>query len=150
MAVAVGGQKEDRMTNLEKTADLVGRVLIAVIFVKSGFEKIGGYAGTQAYMDAAGVPGALLPAVIALEVLGGLALVVGFRTRILAVALAAFTALAALLFHRAPDQMQQRMFFKNQAIVGGLLVLASRSAGTWSLDARNARLAAPGDVLRSV
>jgi putative oxidoreductase len=137
------------MTTLERSADLVGRILIAVIFVKSGVEKIGTYAGTQAYMDAAGVPGALLPAVIALEVLGGLALVVGYRTRIVAVALAAFTALAGFLFHGSPDQMQQLMFLKNLAIAGGLLILAARGAGSWSLDARSSRLAAPGDVLRS-
>ena len=137
------------MTTLERSADLVGRILIAVIFVKSGVEKIGTYAGTQAYMDAAGVPGALLPAVIALEVLGGLALVVGYRTRIVAVALAAFTALAGFLFHGAPDQVQQLMFLKNLAIAGGLLILAARGAGSWSLDARSSRLAAPGDVLRS-
>jgi putative oxidoreductase len=137
------------MTTLEKAAELVGRILIAVIFVKSGVDKIGGYAGTQAYMDAAGVAGALLPAVIALEVLGGLALVAGYRTRIVAVALAAFTLLAAVLFHAAPDPIQQLLFLKNLAIAGGLLILASRGASTWSLDARSLRLGSPGDVLRS-
>jgi putative oxidoreductase len=137
------------MTTLEKSADLVGRILIAVIFVKSGVEKLGTYAGTQAYMEAAGVPGALLPAVIALEVLGGLALVLGFKTRLDALALAGFTVLAGLLFHTAPDQIQQLMLLKNLAIAGGLLVLAARGAGAWSLDSRNSRLSAPGDVLRS-
>ena len=137
------------MTTLEKSADLVGRILIAVIFVKSGVEKIGTYAGTQGYMEAAGVPGELLLAVIALEVLGGLALVLGFKTRIVALALAGFSVLAGLLFHGAPDQMQQLMLLKNLAIAGGLLVLAARGPGSWSLDARNSRLSAPGDVLRS-
>ena len=136
------------MTTYEKSADLVGRILIAAMFIDAGIPKVAAYAGTQAYMAAAGVPGALLPVVIALEVLGGIALVVGFRTRIVAIALAAFTALAALLFHRAPEQMQHIMFMKNLAITGGLLVLAARGAGSWSLDARNAALSAPGDVLR--
>ena len=137
------------MTTLEKSADLVGRILIAVIFVKSGVDKIGGYAATQAYMDAAGIPGALLPAVIALEVLGGLALVLGYQTRIVALALAGFSLVAGFLFHGGSDQIQQLMLLKNLAIAGGLLILASRGAGTWSLDTRGSRLGAPGDVLRS-
>ncbi len=99
-------------------------------------------------MEGAGVPGALLPVVIALEVLGAIALIVGYRTRIVALLMAAFTLLAAFLFHRAPDQMQQILFLKNLAIAGGLLILAARGAGLWSLDARAAALTAPGDVLR--
>jgi putative oxidoreductase len=137
------------MTTTQKSADLVGRILIAAMFIAAGVPKIGTYAATQAYMASAGVPGALLPAVIALEVLGGIALVLGYRTRIVAIVVAAFTVLAALLFHSAPDQIQQIMFMKNIAIAGGLLILAARGAGSWSLDARNAGLAAPGDMLRN-
>jgi putative oxidoreductase len=137
------------MTTTEKSADLLGRILIAAMFVGAGVPKIGAYHATQVYMASAGVPGALLPAVIALEVLGGIALIVGYRTRVVAISLAAFTVLAAFLFHGASDQMQQVMFMKNLAIAGGLLILASRGAAAWSLDARNARLSAPGDVLRS-
>jgi uncharacterized membrane protein YphA (DoxX/SURF4 family) len=59
------------MNTIEKTADLVGRVLISMLFLGAGFDKIGGYAGTQAYMESVGVPGALLPLVIALEIAGG-------------------------------------------------------------------------------
>ncbi len=136
------------MTTIEKTADLTGRILLAAIFLISGVQKVGGYAGTQAYMEGAGVPGALLPVVIALEVLGAIALIVGYRTRIVALLVAAFTLVAAFVFHRAPDQMQQVLFLKNLAISGGLLILAARGAGLWSLDARAAALTAPGDVLR--
>ena len=137
------------MTVIESAADLAGRMLIAGMFVMAGVSKIGTFAGTQGYMASAGVPGALLPAVIALEVLGGIALILGYRTRIVAIALAGFTVVAAFLFHGAPDQMQQTMFMKNLAIAGGLLILASRGAGSWSLDARNTRLSTPGDVLRN-
>jgi len=119
------------------------------MFIDAGVPKIGAFAATQAYMASAGVPGALLPAVIALEVLGGIALILGYRTRIVAMAMAAFTVLAALLFHGAPDQIQHILLMKNIAIAGGLLILAARGAGSWSLDARNAGLAAPGDVLRN-
>jgi putative oxidoreductase len=137
------------MTVTEKSADLIGRILLAAMFVDAGWSKIGTYAGTQAYMASFGVPGALLPAAIALEVLGGLLLIAGYRTRIVAVALAAFTVVVAFIFHGAPDQMQHILFMKNLAITGGLLIVASRGAGSWSLDARNAMLARPGDVLRS-
>ncbi len=137
------------MTVIEKSADLTGRILIAGMFVMAGVAKIGSFAGTQAYMASAGVPGALLSAVIALEVLGGIALILGYRTRIVAIALAGFTVVAAFLFHNAQDQMQQTMFMKNLAITGGLLILASRGSGSWSLDARKTRLSRPGDVLRN-
>jgi putative oxidoreductase len=136
------------MTTIEKSADLAGRILLAAVFLVAGIGKIGGYAGTQAYMASAGVPGALLPAVIAIEVLGPIALILGYRTRLTAFALAIFTLLAALLFHRAPEQMQQIMFLKNFAIAGGLLVLAAHGAGAWSLDSRNRALSAPGELRR--
>ncbi|HSD52800.1 MAG TPA: DoxX family protein [Burkholderiales bacterium] len=136
------------MSTIEKTADLIGRILLAAIFLVSGIGKIGGYAGTQAYMTSMGVPGALLPLVIVVEVVGALALIAGYRTRLVALALAVFTLLAAVLFHRAPDQMQQILFMKNLAIAGGMLILTARGAGTWSLDARAAGLRAPGDVMR--
>jgi putative oxidoreductase len=123
--------------------DLTGRVLLAAIFVISGLGKISGYAGTQGYMESMGVPGWTLPLVIALEVLGGLALIVGYRTRLAALALAGFTLVASLVFHWQPgDQMQQIMFLKNLAMIGGLLLLVARGAGDWSLDARNTRLGA--------
>ena len=137
------------MSNLSNAADLAGRILMAAVFLISGLGKIPGYVATQGYMAANGVPGALLPLVIAVEVLGAIAIIVGYRTRIVAAVLAVFTLAAGLLFHNVPgDQMQQIMLLKNVAIAGGFLILFARGAGAWSLDARNTRLSRPGDVLR--
>ncbi|WP_439500068.1 DoxX family protein [Bosea sp. (in: a-proteobacteria)] len=120
---------------LSDTAKLVGRVLLALMFVLAGYSKIGGYAGTQQYMASAGVPAALLPLVIAVELLGGLMVVVGWKTRYAALALAAFTLAATLLFHTNWAQpMQQMIFMKNISVVGGFLVLFAAGAGRWSLD----------------
>ena len=124
--------------------DLAGRVLIAAIFLISGLGKIAGYAGTQGYMAAMGVPGALLPLVIALEVLGAVAIIVGWRTRLVAFLFAGFSVVSALIFHRAlGDQAQFIMFMKNLAIAGGFLFLVARGAGGWSLDARRDSLTSP-------
>lgn len=123
----------------QNLADLAGRVLLATMFLLAGLQKIGGFAGTQAYMESAGVPGALLPLVIALEIGGALAIIAGWRTRLTALLLAGFTLVAAFLFHRVPgDAMQAILFLKNLAIAGGFLLLVARGAGGWSLDARRA------------
>ena len=119
-------------------ADLSGRVLISALFLISGLGKIAGFAGTQAYMASVGVPGALLPLVIALEVLGAAAIIVGYRTRLVAAGLALFSVASGVLFHGGADQMQQIMLMKNVAIAGGFLFLVARGAGGWSLDARRA------------
>jgi len=112
-----------------------GRVLIAAIFILSGWSKIAGYAGTQTYMQSMGVPGALLPFVIALELGGGIAIVLGLLTRLAALGLAVFSIAAALIFHGAADQVQQIMFMKNLAIAGGFLFLVAGGAGRISVDA---------------
>ena len=127
-------------TTASNAADLAGRTFIALLFLVAGIGKLGaGYEGTQTYMEAMGVPGMLLPLVIALEIGGAILLIAGFRTRTTALALAAFTLLSALLFHvDFSDQMQQIMFLKNVAIAGGFLLLAARGAGGWSMDVRNA------------
>jgi len=116
---------------------LLGRVMMAHIFVLAGFNKITGYAGTQGYMEAMGVPGMLLPLVIVLEVAGGLALIIGWKTQWAAYALAAFTLVAAFIFHsNLADQMQMILFMKNIAITGGLLLLSVAGAGQFSIDGR--------------
>ena len=115
----------------------IGRTLISLIFIVSGFGKITGYAGTQAYMESVGVPGMLLPAVIALEILGGLAVMLGWKTRIAAFLLAGFCIVSGVLFHADfGDQMQTIMFMKNLALAGGFLVLFASGPGSWALDNR--------------
>lgn len=119
---------------------LLARLLLAHIFLLAGFGKITGYAGTQGYMESMGVPGALLPLVIVLEIGGGLALIVGLFTRWAALALALFCVAAALIFHRNfADQMQMIQFMKNLAMAGGLLLLYVQGGGAFSIDARRGR-----------
>jgi putative oxidoreductase len=114
---------------------LVARLLASTIFIVAGFGKLGaGYAGTQGYMESVGVPGTLLPFVIALEIGGGLALLLGFQTRLVAFLLAGFCIVSGMLFHSGADQMQQIMFMKNLAMAGGLLAFTVFGAGRLSLD----------------
>ena len=116
---------------------LAGRAMLAAIFIVAGLDKIGGYADTQAYMQSAGIPGMLLPAVIALEVAGGIAILVGFQTRILAALLAGFTLIAAIVFHSDfSQQMQSILFMKNIAIAGAFLLLVAQGPGAWAFDKR--------------
>jgi putative oxidoreductase len=111
---------------MEKYNNLAARVLMALIFLMSGLSKIGGFEATQGYMESVGVPGMLLPVVIIVEVAAAIALIVGWKVRYSAYALAAFTLVAALIFHsNFADQMQMIMFMKNIAMVGGLLAIAS-------------------------
>ncbi len=124
------------MKQLLPLIDLAARIFLAAIFVISGFGKISGFEATQGYMQAMGVPGGLLPLVIALEIGAGLALIAGFQTRVAAFLLAGFSLLAALVFHfDLGDQMQAILFWKNVALAGGLLMLTLHGAGRWSLDA---------------
>jgi putative oxidoreductase len=117
-----------------------GRILIALIFVIAGYGKLGGYEMTQDYMTAMGVPGGLLPLVIVLELGGGLLVMFGLFTRYVALALAGFSILSAILFHgNIADQTQQIMFLKNFAIAGGFLFLVANGAGKISLDHRFGR-----------
>lgn len=120
---------------LRDTALLAGRALLAAMFILAGWGKIGGYAGTQAFMESKGVPGLLLPLVILTELGGGLAILAGFQTRIVAGLLAGFTLLAGLIFHYQPaDQMQMLLFMKNLSVTGGFLALFAAGPGRWSLD----------------
>jgi putative oxidoreductase len=115
----------------------IGRVLLAIMFIQAGITKIFGYAGSQAYMEAHGVPGMLLPLVILVEVGAGLGVLLGFFTRGSALLLAGFCILAALLFHLKPDdQMQMISLMKNITIAGGFLVLAGAGPGAFALDNR--------------
>lgn len=116
---------------------LIGRILLSIIFIQSGWGKIFGYAGTMEHMNAAGVPGALLPLVILTELGGGLLVLVGLWTPYAAIALAGFCVLAAWFFHYQPGEMMQMInFMKNITIAGGLLVLAGTDPGALALDNR--------------
>ena len=123
---------------IENLFNLIGRLLLASMFLPAGVQKISGYASTQGYMEAMGVPGALLPLVILLEVGGGIALIVGFKVRWVALALGGFCAASAFIFHYQPqEQMQMIMFIKNIALAGGFLILAAAGAGEFSLDGKS-------------
>jgi putative oxidoreductase len=127
------------MTTSTTTAatQLTGRALLSAIFIMAGVSKLGAWAGTQGYMESMGVPGTLLPLVIALEIGGGLAVLLGWQARLGAFLLAGFSVVSALIFHADfGDQTQSILFMKNLAMAGGLLVLVASGAGAWSIDAR--------------
>ena len=123
---------------------LVGRLMLAYLFLPAGISKLMGFAGTVGYIASKGLPAPSAAAAVALlvEIVGGLALIAGFGTRIAALVLAVFTVVAAVFFHNfwaAPEAqqlMQQINFNKNIAIAGGLLVLAAFGAGAYSVDAK--------------
>lgn len=122
---------------MNQYAHLVGRILIAVIFVFAGAGKIADPAGTIGYMESVGLPGILLWPTIALELLGGIAIIVGFQTRLVAWLLAIFCIVAAVLFHRDfTDPMQTVLFLKDIAIAGGFFMLASTGALGLSVDSK--------------
>ena len=110
------------------------RALMSLIFIGAGYSKLIGYAGTQSYMEAMHVPGALLPLVIALELGGGIALLLGLQTRLVAGLLAGFSIITGFIFHGGADQMNQIMLMKNFAIAGGLLAFVRTGAGAPAID----------------
>lgn len=121
-----------------------GRAGLSLIFIISGWGKLGGYTATQGYMQAMGVPGELLPLVIALELGGGLAILAGVFTQSIAVALAIFSVVSGLIFHsNFADPMQSILFWKNIAMAGGFLMLAVSGPGSWSLESSLRRRSAP-------
>jgi putative oxidoreductase len=114
---------------------LAGRLLLALIFVHEGWSIIASYAAAAAYMEKFGVPGVLLPPVIALELGGGLLIAAGALTRAVALAFAIFCVLTAVLFHsQFADGNQLLHFQKDLAIAGGYLLLAVSGPGNWSVD----------------
>lgn len=129
-------------TSLQNPLSLIGRILLALLFVPAGFSKISGFAGTVGYIASKGVPLPELAAAAAIGVeLGlGLLLLVGWQTRWAALGIALFTLVITFIFHNfwavPADQVmaQQLNFFKNMAAVGGLLTVAAWGAGAWSID----------------
>ena len=135
------------LDNLQNPLALVGRILLALMFVLAGISKIGGFTGTVGYIGSAGLPAPSVLAVltIILELGGGLALMFGLYTRWVALALGLFTLLASVLFHNfwampeAQQMTNQLMFMKNISVAGGMFVLAAFGAGALSLDAKRGR-----------
>jgi putative oxidoreductase len=130
------------MNAYQNALNLLGRIAIAALFLPAGLNKLMGVDGTAGYFTSLGLPAVALLVwiVIAIEVLGGIALIVGYKTRFVAAGLAVFTILASIVGHpfwAAPVDavfIAQLLFFKNIAVMGGLLVLASTGSGKWSID----------------
>ena len=130
------------VTALQNPLSLLGRVLLALLFIPAGFSKIGGFAGTVGYIASKNVPFPELAAAAAIGIeLGlGLLLLIGWQTRWAALGIALFTVVITFIFHNfwavpAEQVMQQQQaFFKNIAVVGGLLTVAAWGAGAWSVD----------------
>jgi putative oxidoreductase len=135
------------LNNLQNPLALLGRIMLALIFVTSGWGKIGGFEGTAGYIASKGLPMAsvVTALTILVELGGGLALVFGFFTRWAALALAVFSVLAGVIFHNywavPADQVMNMTihFWKNISIAGGMLVLAAFGAGSISIDAKQGR-----------
>jgi putative oxidoreductase len=137
------------MTSIKAAIDFAGRLLIGATFIYWGGRKlletlaveygIGAAppnGGWQGYMEGHGVAYELMPLVILTEIGGGLAIVLGWRTLIVGVALAGFCLLANYFFHTDfTNHANLVIFIKNLALAGGLLIFASRGAGAWSVDA---------------
>ena len=136
---------ESPMQAIEKFAPVIGRILLALIFVMSGFSKITGFEGTAGFMASKGMPlvTLFLIGAIVLEIGGGLSLIAGFKARWGALALIVFTIPATLIFHNfwalegGEAFTQQIMFMKNLAMMGGLLMVMAFGAGPLSVDARS-------------
>jgi len=135
------------MNKYESILNLLGRIAIAALFLPAGLNKLMGMEGVTSYFASLGLPvvAVLVWVVIAIEVLGGVALILGYKTRLVAIGLAIFTVLASIVGHAfwaAPVDaafIAQLLFFKNMAVTGGLLILASSGAGSISIDGRKAK-----------
>ena len=129
-------------TNTQNAAALIGRILLALIFITSGFGKVMGFQGAVGYIASKGLPMAELGAIIAIvcELGAGVLLLVGFKARWAGLVLAIFTLAAGILFHdywnadAAAKMGQQINFWKNISIAGGMLMVFAFGPGAWSVD----------------
>lgn len=123
------------MDKLSKYAPLIARIIIGAFFIMAGLGKLADVAGTAGYMQSVGLPAILVWPGILFEVALGLAMLVGYKTRIAALAGVAFCVVTAVLFHNNfADQTQMIMFLKNFAIAGGFLMFFAHGAGTVAID----------------
>ncbi|WP_265571089.1 DoxX family protein [Sphingomicrobium nitratireducens] len=119
----------------------IARLLLSLVFIVAGFQKVGAYQETVAYMESQGVPGLLLPLVLATEIGGGLMVALGWHARIAAMVLAAFSLLSGIVFHLMPAMElagpeyygQMAHFWKNLAIAGGMAMIVANGPGLFSL-----------------
>ena len=127
--------------HVSSAAAAAGRLLMSIIFLLSGFQKLGGFNGTVAYMASLNLPLPELAAIVAIvvECVGGLLLLVGYQTRAVGLVLAVWCVATALVFHSHVGEPDQAInFLKNLAMCGGFLQLVAFGGGNWSLDARKA------------
>jgi putative oxidoreductase len=132
------------MHSLSKPLTLIARILLSAIFISAGFSKLFGFDGTVAYIASKGLPAPVVLAALttALEILGGIAIVIGYKTRVAGLLLGGFTILAAFIFHNfwavPADQayIQNIMFMKNLSMAGGLFLLTVFGAGSLSIDSK--------------
>jgi len=131
-------------SDMQNTTVLVGRILLALIFILSGWGKITGFDGTVGYIASKGMPMPQLMAIgaIAVEVLGGLALLAGFKARWAALAIFLFLIPTTIMFHNPAGlsgqeaQGQITNMLKNIAIMGGMLMVFAHGPGKYSIDRR--------------
>src|SRR5690606_11331708 len=127
------------MDTLKPYLPTVGRILLALIFILAGFQKLPAIEFNVGYMEMFGVHGILIWPAIVVEIVGGLMLAIGFKARWAAAALGAFTLLSGFIFHFNPaDAMEMTSFLKNLAIAGGMLYVIAHGAGALSVDERKA------------
>jgi len=125
------------MKQLQDLAHPGARVLLSIMFIMSGLGKLGNVEGFSQFMASGGIPAELAWPVVLFEILGGSALLVGFQTRLVALAMAGFCLATALIYHLEPDnQMQMIIFFKNISLTGGYLMLFAYGPGKFSIDGR--------------
>ena len=116
--------------------NLAARILMSLIFIVAGWQKVSAYSGVQGFIRSLGLPGAMLPLVILVELGGAIALLLGYQTRLASFLLAGFTLLAGTLVHFHPgDEQNMIVFMDNLAMAGGLLLFVQYGGGAFSLDA---------------
>jgi putative oxidoreductase len=125
---------EKLVAQIRPYTDLIGRILLGFLLLKQGWDKIGGegYVVTQFYMELFGAPAGLLPLVILLEVVGGLAIILGVLTRPVALVLAVYMFVTALMFHMGAEDSVN--FWKNIGLAGGFILLVGIGGGRFSID----------------